>query len=105
MTRSEYLLDVRTRIANNIRFYRQHRGMSQKEFADFCGLSPNTVCLLENLRKDYTIPMTTLATVGHALGLPVMALLCAREAQPNVYGKTGREVLNTLRDSYERERN
>ena len=105
MTRSEYLLDVRTRIANNIRFYRQCRGMNQAEFADYCGLSENTVFLLENTRKRYTIPMATLVGVAHALGLSVMAMLTAREAPPNVHGKKGRAFLNQQRESYERERN
>lgn len=105
MTRSEYLLDVRSRIANNIRFHRQQRGMNQAEFADFVGLAENTVFLLENVSKDYTVPMATLVSVAHALGLSVMAMLVERERPPNLHGKKGRAFLNQQRESYERERN
>ena len=104
MTRSEYLLDVRTRIANNIRFHRQQRGMNQAEFADFVGLAENTVFLLENVSKDYTVPMATLVSVAHALGLSVMAMLVERERPPNLHGKKGREHLNQMREQYEYER-
>ena len=104
MTRSEYLLDVRSRIANNIRFHRQQRGMNQAEFADFVGLAENTVFLLENVSKDYTVPMATLVSVAHALGLSVMAMLVERERPPNLHGKKGREHLNQMREQYERER-
>lgn len=87
MTRSEYLFDIRTRIANNIRFHRHARGWTQGEMADELGVAKNSVYLLENPKSQYNVPLTTLASIAHALRLPVSALLVKREAQPKMRGK------------------
>ena len=87
MTRSEYLLDLRTRIANNVRFYRYARGWTQTEMADEVGVAENCIYLLENPKSRYNVPLTTLASIAHALRLPVSAMLVQREPQPKKHGK------------------
>ena len=56
MTRSEYLLDLRTRIANNVRFYRHSRGWTQGQMADELGVAENSIYLLENPKSGTTCP-------------------------------------------------
>lgn len=87
MTRSEFIRDLRERIANNVRFYRHGLGLTQEELADAVGMSENSVYLLENPKSQYNVPLTTLASIAHALRLPVSALLVKREAQPKMRGK------------------
>ena len=103
MTRSEYLLDVRTRIANNIRFYRHSRGWTQGQMADELGVSENSVYLLENPRSRYNVPLTTLASVTHAMGLPLGAVLVAREEQPNKRGRPAANFLSRKREAAKHE--
>jgi transcriptional regulator with XRE-family HTH domain len=98
MTRSEYLLDLRTRIANNVRFYRHSRGWTQGQMADELGVAENSIYLLENPKSRYNVPITTLASVTHALGLPLGAVLVAREEQPNKRGKPGSSFLSHKRN-------
>lgn len=103
MTRSEYLLDLRTRIANNVRFYRHSRGWTQVQMADELGVPENSVFLLENPRSRYNVPLTTLASVTHALGLPLGAVLVAREEQPNKRGKPAADFLSRKREAAKHE--
>lgn len=97
MTRSEYLFDLRTRVANNVRFYRHSRGWTQGQMADELGVSENSIYLLENPRSRYNVPLTTLASIAHALRLPVSALLVMREAQPKLRGKGAASFLHRNR--------
>ena len=98
MTRSEYLLDLRTRIANNVRFYRHSRGWTQGQMADELGVAENSIYLLENPKSRYNVPITTLASVTHALGLPLGAVLATREPPPNPRGKPARGFLSHVRN-------
>lgn len=103
MTRSEYLFDLRTRIANNLRFYRHSRGWTQGQMADELGVSENSVYLLENSRSRYNVPLTTLASITHALGLPLQSVLVARETQPNKRGKSAANFLSRKREAAKHE--
>jgi len=88
-------------VANNVRFYRVERGLTQKEFAEAVGMCENSVYLLERPEAAYTIPLVTLATVAHALNLPVGAMLVPRETQPNPRGQIARTILSRKRQQYE----
>ena len=99
-TPSEMFRDLRQRIANNVRFYRYERGMTQKEMADHAGLHANTLYLLESPERDYNVPLAILTTLAHSLHLPGAALMVAREEQPTWRGKPAARFLKAKKARY-----
>ena len=103
MTRSEFIRDLRERIANNVRFYRHGLGLTQEELADAVGMSENTIFLLENPRKPYGVPLRVLASVADTFGVTVECLLATREPPPNPRGKPARGFLSRKREAAKHE--
>ena len=101
MTRSDYVFDVRERIANNIRFFRQERGWTQAEMANTVGVAENSIYLLENPRSQYNVPLVTLAGIAHAVNIPISMFLAKRQTPPNPRGHSAKKLLSTSRKRYE----
>ena len=98
MTRSEYLLDLRACIANNVRFYRHSRGWTQEQMADELGVSENYVYRIENPNSTHCTPsLAVLARIAYNLHVPVFTLLVPREAQPKLRGKAAASFLHRNR--------
>lgn len=93
MPRSDYIKQVRKNIANNIRFYRHQQGLTQLEFAAKCGMSDNSIYLLENDHLRYSVPIPVLASIAHALDIGIVALFVSRETQPNPRGHGAKKLL------------
>lgn len=59
-------------VGNNLRNLRQQRGLSLRALAELCGLSPNTISLIE---RGITSPsVITLHRLAGALGVPITFL-------------------------------
>ena len=97
---SERVAQLRQLVANNVRFYRHHRGLSQEQFADQLGLHVNTVYLLESTTKPYNVPLRVLGTVAHALDIPVSALLEPRKAPFNPRGVGAAQFLRRQQELF-----
>ena len=66
-------MDVKARLARNLKHHRRAAGVSQEEFADRCGLHRTYVSGVERGVRNPTI--TVLARIAAALGLPPGRLL------------------------------
>lgn len=97
-SRNDMLLDVRRRIANNVRFYRHGLGLSQPEMAKHAGVHENTIYLLENPHRAFNVSLLALISIAHALCLPLGALLVAREDQLNPRGKIAIDFLKNRKN-------
>ena len=98
MTENECLLDLRERIANNIRLHRHTRGWNQERMADELGVAENYIYLLENPRVRNGMPsLSVLARIAYNLGIPVTDLFVQREAQPKLRGKAAELFLHRNR--------
>jgi transcriptional regulator with XRE-family HTH domain len=67
---SENLRDI---LAANIREYRAHKGLSQDEFADKCGLHRTYIGSVE--RSERNVTLATLELLSKATGITVPKLL------------------------------
>lgn len=99
MKRSEFIMQQRANIAANIRHYRHVRGWTQAAMAEAFGLSANTIYLLEVPKSKYSASLNILATIAHALDLPVAALLVPRAPPPNPRGGTAHAYLQRFRQT------
>lgn len=66
-------MDVRTRLATNMKRLRKERGLSQEALADAAGLDRTYVSGIERLVRNPTI--TVVDRVAHALGCRLGDLL------------------------------
>lgn len=98
MTRSEYVREMRVRVAHNVRFYRHKRGLKQTELADLVGVAENTIYLMERTEDAKQISFPMICVVAHALGVPMEALLVEREPQPSYIGRIGQNYLRQQRE-------
>lgn len=98
MTESEFLLDLRECIANNIRLHRHARGWTQERMADEMGVAENYIYLLENPHaRNHSPSLSVLARIAYNLGIPVTDLFVQREAQPKLRGRAAELFLHRNR--------
>ena len=64
---------LRNILAENLRSYRKHAGVSQDEFALHCGLHRTYIGSVE--REERNVTLTTLEMLSHGSGISVPALL------------------------------
>lgn len=67
------MVDVRQRLAKNLRRLRQAKGVSQEAFADEAGIHRTYVSDLERGSRNPTI--TVIEKIARALGVPIGELL------------------------------
>jgi transcriptional regulator with XRE-family HTH domain len=67
------MVDVRQRLARNLRKLRQAKGVSQEAFADEAGLHRTYISDLERGSRNPTI--TVVEKIARALGVPLGQLL------------------------------
>lgn len=63
-------------LADNIRTYRNQKGLSQEELADMCDLHRTYIGSVE--REERNVTLSTLETLANALGVDVPKLLTKR---------------------------
>ncbi|MFQ5673224.1 MAG: helix-turn-helix domain-containing protein [Nitrospinales bacterium] len=73
---------LRNILADNIRNYRNHKGLSQEELADICGLHRTYVGSVE--RSERNVTLSTLEVFAKALSASVPDLLTRKK---RVHGK------------------
>jgi transcriptional regulator with XRE-family HTH domain len=66
-------LELRDVLAQNIRFYRRLKRLSQEQLANLCGLHRTYVGSVERAERNVTL--STLIAFAHALDVPVPNLL------------------------------
>lgn len=71
--------DLRDVLAENIRAYRQQKGISQDEFAAQCGVHRTYVGSVERCERNVTL--ATLELFAEAMGCSVPALLSSRKGK------------------------
>jgi transcriptional regulator with XRE-family HTH domain len=89
---------LRRNVANNVRYYRHQRGLSQPGMAALTGLSENTIYLLETPDRHFNVSLRILAAIAHACQVRVTDLLAYRAEQPNPRGKVAVRFLNLKRE-------
>lgn len=67
---------LRTTLANNLRSFRDERGVSQEEFADMCGLHRTYVGSVE--RGERNVTLSTLESLASVIGVSVSQLLSGK---------------------------
>ncbi len=81
-------VEVRRRIANNLKLFRGKHGMSQEALADRAGLHRTQISAIE--RGKSNVMVDTLVALATVIGVDTVELLIARDEMP-VRLKSGRK--------------
>jgi len=68
-------------LADNVRDFRDEKGLSQEALADLCGLHRTYVGSIE--RRERNVTLASLAVLAEALGVSVPELLSPRNHESN----------------------
>lgn len=72
---------IRSVLAENVRNFRKHQGLSQEELAEKCGLHRTYIGSVE--RQERNVTLSTLEALAETLGVTVPFMLTRNEASFN----------------------
>jgi len=64
-------------LADNVRYYRQQKGLSQEKFAELCGYHRTYISIIERGTRNVTLMV--IENLADALGVSVLDLLSKAE--------------------------